>query len=75
MSGWCLLFNLVFTLRPSSRLTHLFKASFCMEDGPAKPDPFPVTRAAELLGVKPADTALVRCPPANQPLFRWTFPT
>lgn len=30
-----------------------------MEDGPAKPDPFPVTRAAELLGVDPKDTALV----------------
>lgn len=30
-----------------------------MEDGPAKPDPFPVTRAAELLGVNPEDTALV----------------
>eukprot|EP00752_Nemacystus_decipiens_P005173 g4694.t1 len=40
-------------------LTHLFKASVCMEDGPAKPDPFPVARAAELLGVKPQDTALV----------------
>eukprot|EP00903_Cladosiphon_okamuranus_P008687 g8323.t1 len=40
-------------------LAHLFKASFCMEDGPAKPDPFPVTRAAELLGVSPKDTALV----------------
>ncbi|CAM9218715.1 unnamed protein product [Scytosiphon promiscuus] len=40
-------------------LAHLFKAACCMEDGPAKPDPFPVTRAAELLGVDPKDTALV----------------
>lgn len=31
-----------------------------MEDGPAKPHPFPVTRAMELLGVGPKDTALVR---------------
>ncbi|CAN0305684.1 unnamed protein product, partial [Hapterophycus canaliculatus] len=30
-----------------------------MEDGPAKPDPFPVIRAAKLLGVNPKDTALV----------------
>lgn len=30
-----------------------------MEDGPAKPDPFPVVKAAELLGVDPANTALV----------------
>ncbi|CAM9249461.1 unnamed protein product [Pylaiella littoralis] len=40
-------------------LAHLFKASFCMEDGPAKPDPFPVIRAAELLGVDPKNTALI----------------
>lgn len=31
-----------------------------MEDGPAKPDPFPVTQAAKLIGVDPKDTALVR---------------
>lgn len=31
-----------------------------MEDGPAKPNPFPVVRAAELMGVDPKNTALVR---------------
>lgn len=46
----------------SSRLSHLFKASVCMEDGPAKPDPFPVTRAIELLGINPTDTAMVNMP-------------
>lgn len=30
-----------------------------MEDGPPKPDPFPVIRAAKLMGVDPKDTALV----------------
>lgn len=30
-----------------------------MEDGPPKPDPFPVRRAASLMGVEPKDTALV----------------
>ncbi|CAM9232705.1 unnamed protein product [Ectocarpus sp. 12 AP-2014] len=40
-------------------LAHLFKATYCMEDGPSKPDPFPVTRAAQLLGVDPKDAALV----------------
>lgn len=44
-----------------SRLSHLFKACVCMEDGPAKPDPFPVAQAAKLIGVDPKDTALVRC--------------
>lgn len=44
--------------RPSS-LSDLFKARVCMEDGPAKPNPFPVLRAAELMGVSPAQTALV----------------
>jgi HAD superfamily hydrolase (TIGR01548 family) len=34
-------------------LAHLFKAHACMEDGPPKPDPFPVQRACELLGVSP----------------------
>ena len=43
-----------------SRLSHLFKACVCMEDGPAKPDPFPVAQAAKLIGVDPKDTALVR---------------
>ncbi|CAM9307501.1 unnamed protein product, partial [Sphacelaria rigidula] len=40
-------------------LSGLFKVCVCMEDGPAKPDPFPVVRAAELMGVDPKNTALV----------------
>ncbi|CAM9601084.1 unnamed protein product [Ascophyllum nodosum] len=40
-------------------LSHLFKARVCMEDGPAKPDPFPVARAIELLGVNPKDAAMI----------------
>jgi HAD superfamily hydrolase (TIGR01548 family) len=34
--------------------------SYCMEDGPSKPDPFPVLKACELLGVSPGpDVVLV----------------
>lgn len=44
-----------------------------MEDGPAKPDPFPVTIAAELLGVNPADTALV-CMPRSPVLAKLNPP-
>ncbi|CAN0415748.1 unnamed protein product, partial [Discosporangium mesarthrocarpum] len=40
-------------------LEHLFKACVCMEDGPAKPDPSPVLKAAELMGVDPKETALI----------------
>jgi HAD superfamily hydrolase (TIGR01548 family) len=36
------------------RIDHMFGACVCMEDGPAKPDPFPVVRACELLGIKPS---------------------
>jgi len=32
------------------KIDHLFDCSVCMEDGPAKPDPFPVVRALELMG-------------------------
>lgn len=32
-------------------LTELFDVTYCMEDGPSKPDKFPVTRACELLGI------------------------
>ncbi|CAB9499972.1 Imidazoleglycerol-phosphate dehydratase [Seminavis robusta] len=35
-------------------LDHLVKASVCMEDGPPKPDPFPVKKCCELLGVEPS---------------------
>jgi len=34
------------------KLDSLVKYSVCMEDGPPKPDPFPVKRACELLGVE-----------------------
>ena len=36
------------------KLDHLFDACVCMEDGPAKPDPVPVVRACELMGVVPS---------------------
>ena len=35
------------------KLDHLIRACVCMEDGPPKPDPFPVQRACECLGVTP----------------------
>jgi hypothetical protein len=34
-------------------LEGLVSATYCMEDGPSKPDPFPVLRCCELLGVAP----------------------
>ena len=34
-------------------LDHLFRVCICMEDGPPKPDPFPVRCACERLGVPP----------------------
>jgi HAD superfamily hydrolase (TIGR01548 family) len=34
------------------KIDHLVKTCVCMEDGPPKPDPFPVKRACELLGVE-----------------------
>lgn len=40
-------------------LDGLFECCVCMEDGPPKPDPFPVTRACTLLGVRPQDTIMV----------------
>eukprot|EP00638_Chattonella_subsalsa_P015420 CAMPEP_0117849442 /NCGR_PEP_ID=MMETSP0949-20121206/21101_1 /TAXON_ID=44440 /ORGANISM="Chattonella subsalsa, Strain CCMP2191" /LENGTH=469 /DNA_ID=CAMNT_0005696659 /DNA_START=38 /DNA_END=1447 /DNA_ORIENTATION=+ len=36
-----------------------FTACVCMEDGPLKPDPFPVARACELLGANPANCIMV----------------
>lgn len=33
------------------KIHHLFDACVCMEDGPPKPDPFPVLKACELLGL------------------------
>jgi HAD superfamily hydrolase (TIGR01548 family) len=40
-------------------IDHLFEVSVCMEDGPPKPNPFPVTRACELLGVEPSDEVIM----------------
>jgi imidazoleglycerol-phosphate dehydratase len=34
------------------KIAHFFPVVVCMEDGPAKPDPFPVLRALELLGIE-----------------------
>jgi len=41
-------------------IASLFDACVCMEDGPPKPDAFPVARACQLLGVDPKETLMVR---------------
>jgi len=41
------------------KMDHLMKACVCMEDGPPKPDPFPVQRACELLGVSPGPNVIM----------------
>ena len=40
-------------------LDRLVDCSVCMEDGPPKPDPFPVKRACELLGIEPSDKVIL----------------
>ena len=40
-------------------LEGLIAASYCMEDGPSKPDPFPVSRCCELLGVQPGPDVIL----------------
>lgn len=40
-------------------LTDLFDVTYCMEDGPSKPDKFPVTRVCELLGVSPSKSVVL----------------
>ena len=40
-------------------LEHLVQACVCMEDGPAKPDPFPVLKCCELMGVTPSETVIL----------------
>jgi len=40
-------------------IDHLFDVCVCMEDGPPKPDPFPVKRACELLSVKPSKAVVM----------------
>mmetsp|Transcript_24141 Transcript_24141/g.29726 ORF Transcript_24141/g.29726 Transcript_24141/m.29726 type:complete len:256 (-) Transcript_24141:160-927(-) len=41
------------------KLDHMFDVCVCMEDGPPKPDPFPVAKALELLGVKPSKEVIM----------------
>jgi HAD superfamily hydrolase (TIGR01548 family) len=41
------------------KMDRLMKACVCMEDGPPKPDPFPVQRACELLGVSPGPNVIM----------------
>jgi|EP00624_Nannochloropsis_granulata_P003961 imidazoleglycerol-phosphate dehydratase len=40
-------------------IAHFFRVCVCMEDGPPKPDPFPVSRACTLLGVAAQDTLMI----------------
>lgn len=40
-------------------IDHLFDACVCMEDGPPKPDPFPVLKALELMGGIQASKSVV----------------
>ena len=40
-------------------LQDLVDAVYCMEDGPSKPDPFPVLRVCELLGVPPSRSVVL----------------
>jgi HAD superfamily hydrolase (TIGR01548 family) len=41
------------------RIDHLVDACVCMEDGPPKPDPFPLIRACELVGHTPPDRSVI----------------
>jgi HAD superfamily hydrolase (TIGR01548 family) len=41
------------------QLEDLFDAAYCMEDGPSKPDPFPVTQCCAWLGVEPSATVVL----------------
>ena len=40
-------------------IDQFFNLSVCMEDGPPKPDPFPVKRACELLGITPSKSVIM----------------
>lgn len=40
-------------------IEHLFDVCVVMEDGPPKPDPFPVLRALELMGVEPSKSVVM----------------
>lgn len=41
------------------KLDHLVDCSVCMEDGPAKPDPFPVLECCKRLGVDPSRSVVL----------------
>lgn len=41
------------------KIDHLFDCSVCMEDGPPKPDPFPVVRALEILKQDPSKAVVM----------------
>lgn len=43
------------TFLQNHNLQEFFDAQYCMEDGPSKPDAFPVRRCCELLGVSSSD--------------------
>ena len=43
----------------NNKIEHLFPVCVCMEDGPPKPDPFPVLRACELLNVEPSENVIM----------------
>lgn len=40
-------------------LETMISATYCMEDGPSKPDPFPVRRCCELMGVEPSASVVL----------------
>lgn len=40
-------------------LEHLVHSCVCMEDGPAKPDPFPVIKCCELMGIAPSASVIL----------------
>lgn len=40
-------------------LEDLIDATYCMEDGPSKPDPFPVLRVCQLLGIEPSRSVVL----------------
>lgn len=40
-------------------LNDLFDAMYCMEDGPSKPNPFPIHKCCELLGITPSKSVVL----------------
>lgn len=41
------------------KLDHLVHSSVCMEDGPPKPDPFPVIKVCQLMNIQPSDSVVL----------------